>query len=436
MRVLKAVVAALWLGLCTLPADAAAREDAENAVLLGWYDLVLELVRHTATYSPPVASRAFAYVGVVAHEVQAGGDPALVSLAGQLNGLAALPARDPALPYDDAVALEAALARAMGDFFGNTGPSGQRAMAAVHKGLATAAAEGLDAAMAERSRAWGEAVADHVYQWSLTDGGAVIENMGFPLTYTPGSGPDDWVPTNTQALQQAPLLPGWGENRPFAMPVGVPCKAPPYPAFATGPGTGFYEAAQEVYETSKVLTDEQKAIARFWSDDPMLSPTPPGHWVAIVLQIARRDGLSADRTAEALAVVGVAVADAFIGCWSEKFRHNLIRPVTYIRRHIDPKWEPLLITPPFPEYPSGHSVQSGAAEVALTRLFGEGFAFDDATHEDDGLPVRHFGSFREAAEEAAVSRLFGGIHFPFGNRGGLVQGRCIGDWAARLKTRS
>lgn len=436
MRNLKLVLAALWLGLLALPAAAATRGEAENAVLLGWYDMVLELVRHTATYSPPVASRAFAYVGVVAHEVQAGGDPALVSLAGQLNGLTALPARDPGAAYDDAVALEAALFRAMGDFFGNTGPSGQRAMAAMHRDLSAAAAEGVDPAVTQRSRIWGEAVADHIYRWSLTDGGAVIQNMGFPLTWTLGTQPDDWVPTNTQALQQAPLLPDWGRNRPFAMPSGASCAAPPHPDFSTEPGSGFYEAALTVYQTSKTLTEAQKEIARFWSDDPMLSPTPPGHWVSIILQIARRDGLPAERTAEALAVTGIAVADAFIGCWNQKFRDNLIRPVTYIRRYIDPKWEPLLITPPFPEYPSGHSVQSGAAEVALTRLFGEGFAFDDATHEDDGLPARPFASFRAAAEEAAVSRLYGGIHFPFGNAGGLVQGRCIGEWAARLKTRT
>ena len=134
----------------------------------------------------------------------------------------------------------------------------------------------------------------------------------------------------------------------------------------------------------------------------------------------------------ALAVLGVAVADALIGCWHDKFIYNLVRPVTYIKRYIDPDWETLLITPPFPEYPSGHSVQSGAAEAALTSIFGKDFAFDDATHEEDGLATRHFGSFHAAAEEAAVSRMYGGIHYPFANINGLEQGRCIGAWAAGL----
>ncbi|MFN3578621.1 MAG: vanadium-dependent haloperoxidase, partial [Tabrizicola sp.] len=126
--------------------------------------------------------------------------------------------------------------------------------------------------------------------------------------------------------------------------------------------------------------------------------------------------------------------DAFIGCWREKYIYNLIRPVTYIKRHIDPQWETLLITPPFPEYPSGHSVLSGAAEAVLTAIFGENFAFEDATHEDDGLPVRRFASFREAAEEAAISRLYGGIHYRFACEQGLEQGRCIGRQAAALRT--
>jgi hypothetical protein len=138
--------------------------------------------------------------------------------------------------------------------------------------------------------------------------------------------------------------------------------------------------------------------------------------------------------ASTLAKLGCAQADAFVSCWSTKFKYNLLRPVTYIKRHIDKAWEPLLITPPFPEYTSGHSCQSGAASTVLTAVFGESFAFDDATHVDEGLPVRSFPSFTAAAEEAAMSRLYGGIHFRFGNEVGLAQGRAIGAIAAALKT--
>lgn len=420
------------VALLATPALAADRAELCRGALIDWHRLVLELVRHTATYSPPVASRAFAYVGIIAHECHVGLVPGPLTLAGQVNGLTPLPAPAPGL--DPAAVLDAALGRAMTDFFGNTGPSGQGAMQAMARKLAGKIDRDLAPELAAASRAHGLAIAAHVWDWSQSDGGAKVENLGFPYDYTFGENPSDWVPTSLVQLQQAPLLPNWGTNRTFALPDVAACTLPSHPDFSTEPGSDFHNAALEVYDVSKALTDEQKLIARFWSDDPMLSPTPPGHWVSIVLQIAQRDQLPAERAAAALAVNGIAVADAFIACWREKYIYNLIRPVTYIKRNIDPKWETLLITPPFPEYPSGHSVQSGAAEAALTAFFGEDFAFDDATHADDGLPVRSFASFRAAAEEAAISRLYGGIHYRFACEKGLEQGRCIGAYAASLKT--
>jgi len=423
----------LMMAAIALPAQARDAAGLQRDVLFGWYDLVLELVRHTPTYSPPVAARAFAYVGVISHEAQAALDPAAQTLAGQLNGLTALPVADPGLEYDGAVVLDAALGAAMQEFFGNTGPTGQRAMAAMRDMMAARVDEGLTPEVIARSRAFGLAIAAHVGDWAQSDGGAVVQNMGFPYDYTFGEDPKDWRPTSAISMQQAPLLPDWGKVRPFAMPLATSCPVAPHPAFSEAPDSEFYANAMAVYNASKALTPEQEEIARFWSDDPMLSPTPPGHWVSIVVQIARRDGLSARKTTEALVVLGVAVADGFIGCWHEKYVYNLVRPVTYIKRNIDPAWETLLITPPFPEYPSGHSVQSGAAEVALTAVFGDDFAFEDATHEDDGLAARSFSSFTEAAEEAAISRMYGGIHYPFANANGLEQGRCIGAYAAGLR---
>jgi hypothetical protein len=138
--------------------------------------------------------------------------------------------------------------------------------------------------------------------------------------------------------------------------------------------------------------------------------------------------------AEAYAKVGIAVADAFISCWSTKFRYNLLRPVTYIRGVIDPAWGSLLVTPPFPEYTSGHSVQSAASAQVLTDLFGT-VAFTDHTHDDRGLAPRSFGSFKQAAEEAAISRLYGGIHFSTAIDLGLEQGLCVGRRVSDLEFR-
>jgi hypothetical protein len=412
-----------------LPAFAAT--DARG-VLQNWYKLVLELVRHTATYTPPVASRAFAYLGITAYEVLASGQAGYQSLAGQINGFAPLPPRPDGV--DDAAALNAALAKAIADFFGNTGPTGQRAMDAMQRQMDSAVAASVDADTAARSAAYGLSVAAHILQYSQDDGGAVITNMGFPDGYTPAADAWAWVPTSKVSLQQAPLLPNWGNNRTFAMANGKSCPVAPHTPYSEDPASQFYADAMEVYKTSKSLTEEQERIARFWSDDPMLSPTPPGHWISIALQIIDRDGIDGARSADLLARLGIALADSFIGNWADKYLYNLLRPVTYIRRHIDPAWQPLLITPPFPDHPSGHSTQSGAAATVLTAFFGEGFAFSDNTHEADGIPTRSYPDFWTAAREAADSRLYGGIHFRPANDLGIEQGRCIGGHAAALRT--
>ena len=426
-------IAVAAIGLSLLSGPVSAQTD-DRGVMLQWYRLVLELVRHTATYSPPVASRAFAYLGVTSYEVVVSGNPGLTSLAGQLNGLQPLPKRKAGVVYDNAVVMEAALATSVRAFFANTGPTGQRAMDAMDAGLSEQIADHLSGAVVARSEAFGRAIAQHIWLWSESDGGAVVDNMGFPRNHALNPAPGHWVPTSSIVQQQTPLLPDWGNNRTFAMPAGTSCALPPPPEYSEDTGSEFYAQALEVDQISKTLTDEQKVIARFWSDDPMLSSTPPGHWVALLLTLIDREDLNEAQAADALARLGVAVADGFIGCWNAKFQYDLVRPVTYIRKFIDPAFETLLTTPPFPEYPSGHSTQSGAAATVLTAIFGDDFAFDDPTHEEDGLMARHYGSFWQAADEAAMSRIYGGIHFRAAVERGLEQGRCVGAYTVSLKT--
>jgi hypothetical protein len=427
-----ALAAAVWAGALV---SVQAKEPPEK-VLRNWYRLVLELVRHTPTFSPPVASRAFAYLGVTGYEVTASSpDGKLQSLAGQLNGLTTVPAREAGQTYDEGVVLNTAIAITAKKFFSNTGPTGQRALAAVTRKMAAETAKDLPEDVVARSEAYGRQVADHIIAWSETDGGAKIENMGFPREYALVAKPGHWVPTSPIQQQQVPLLPQWGKVRTFAMPDGSTCGLPPPPDYSEDKNSEFYKQAKEVYETVVNLNPEQRAIARFWSDDPMLSPTPPGHWIEITRQVLDHEKADIDRAVEAFALLGVTVADSFIGCWDAKFEFDLLRPITYIQKQIDPKWQALLITPPFPEYPSGHSTQSAAAAEVLTHVFGDNYAFTDATHEADGLIPRKFASFRAAAEEAGISRLYGGIHFRAAIERGLDQGRCIGGYAIKLKTR-
>ncbi len=431
--------AALLLGAASLVGPAALADATPvvtpQGVILNWYKLALELVRHTPTYSPPVASRAFAYLGVAVHEALASGSPAMQSLAGQLNGLRPVVAREAGQPYSDAVIVNAVLASALQGFFGNTGPTGQHVMERFSARRRDEVRAGVAGEVVTRSEAYGRKLMAGIEAWAASDGGANIENMGFPYAYQLTKGPGHWVPTSTIGQQQLPLLPAWGKNRTFAIADGMACPLPPPPAYSEDKTSEFYSQALEVSETRKNLTPEQKTIARFWSDDPMLSPTPPGHWMWIAVNLLEAENATPQRIADVLARLGIAVADAFIACWAVKYQYDLLRPVTYIKKVIDPKFETLLITPPFPEYPSGHSTQSGAAAVVLANLFGENFAFTDSTHERDGIKPRAYPSFWAAAEEAALSRLYGGIHFRAAIERGLDQGRCVGARVNALQTK-
>lgn len=432
------VIAGLFALMGTMiPAGLAQSRPEPITALSNWYGLMLELVRHTPGYSPPVASRAFAYLGVTAFEATVGGSDKLISLAGQMPGLKSVPERQAGAVYDDAIVLNAAMTATVRDFFFNTGPTGQRAIDAADKKWGEELRVGGTPEVIERSEAYGKSIAAAIFDWSKDDGGADIVNMGFRPDYVAPVGPDKWVPTSATTavvIEQVPLLPDWGNNRPFAMAKGA-CRIPAPIPYSEDPESEFYRQALEVYDTVKMVSAEKEAIAHFWSDDPALSTTPPGHWLSVVLQIADKRKMSLDDRVDVLARLGVGLADAFIGCWREKYTYNRLRPITYIKRYIDPNWEPLLNTPPFPEYPSGHSTSSGAAATILSAFFGEHFAYDDATGSRDGLNPRSFPDFWTAADEASVSRVYGGIHFRAAIEAGHQQGFCIGASAVALKTR-
>ena len=400
-----------------------------------WYKFVLELVRHTPTYTPPVASRTFAYFSIAAFEATASGSIALQPLNGQLQNMPTSPKRERGKTYDEAVVMQATLATMVDALFSNTGPTGQHAILTFTKTTESSVQKGVKKDVAKRSALYGQKIANSILQWAKSDGGSTIDTMGFGGNYTLTKGPGHWVPTSTIGIQQKPLLPLWGNNRSFAMPNGATCKLPPPPEYSEDKNSELFKQTMEVVDAKKNLTPDQKAIARFWSDDAMLSVTPPGHWISIALQILEQQNAEIDKTADVLARLTIAEADAFIGCWHAKYQYDFLRPVTYIRRVIDPKWESLINTPPFPEYPSGHSTQSAAAALVLTQAFGENYAFTDDTGFKDGLKPRSFKSFAAAAEEAGISRLYGGIHFRAAIDNGLVQGRCIGAFANALKTR-
>jgi hypothetical protein len=223
--------------------------------------------------------------------------------------------------------------------------------------------------------------------------------------------------------------PYWREVRPFVLSSWDACPMPAAAAYATDSASALYRNARAVFDIKAGLTDEQRTIAYYWADNAGESGTPVGHWLSIAGQMISERHLDAEAAVRLMFATSVSQADAFIAAWGYKYRDNLLRPRMYIRRLIDSTWEPLLPTPPFPEHPSGHSAQSSAAAAAITGLIGAS-PFTDSTSISIGHSVRSFTSFQQASEEAGMSRIYGGIHYPSGNEAGLALGRCIGEKVA------
>lgn len=400
------------------PAPAASLAADHDATFANdWVSLVVERVKAEG-YSPLVASRIYAYAGVTLYETALPGMPGYQTLAGQLHELTALPQPAAGTTIDWPAAVSAAGAAVARDLFPN--PSATTLLAFrdlyVNHNLSRLQA-GVPRSVLRDSRMYGNRVAEAILAWAAGDGYADTRN----LPYTPPIGPGHWIPTGSNPN---PLEPHWGTLRTYALASPDSC-APAAPTpFSEEVGSPFYQEAMAVYEADLHLTAEQRVIANFWADNPRQTGTPPGHSISITRQLV--EGRNLADAVEAYALVGVALGDAFISCWYQKYLHNLERPETYIQRLIDPTWQPLIATPPFPEYTSGHSVQSGAANAVLVALFGDG-PIVDRTHASRGLAPRPFASLTAAFEEAAISRLYGGIHYPIGIDEGVPQGRCVGQ---------
>ena len=403
-------------------ADSPPASAFNHTVAKAWMDLAYTLVKTQPGNSPPVASRIYAYTGVTLYEAIVHGSATHRSLAGQLNGLAvgALPEPVNAVHHWPAVANNAA-AIVLASFFPGAMP---QIMALAQRFTAQFAVQ-VTPDVLMRSSQYGQDIAQAILAWAATDGFAALSTCN--TSFVPPAVSGAWTGTGTG------LQPCWGTLRTFAMPKGNTCAAPGAPAYSTSPRSAFFAHALLVFNTTgdagANLTQEQKAIANFWADGPTVTGTPPGHWVAITGLVAAQAGLPLDRTVEAYARVGIAVADTFITCWKTKFDAALLRPIAYIHANINAAWDPFIPTPNFPTYPSGHSTQSGAAATVLTGMLGMR-AFTDTTHRDLnpelGYPDCTFADFYAAANEAAVSRLYGGIHYLFDNADGFNQGVCIG----------
>jgi hypothetical protein len=396
-------------------------------------DKVSEVMVHDI-FSPPVASRVFAYPNIAAYEIVAQQNDTYNSLKGQIEHLESIPKADTTKHINyQLAALIAHMDMSRRLIF-----SEQRIK--TYRDSLYQVWKSKNALEFEDSKNYGLEVAEFVSKWMNGDNYNQTRTMS--KFRVDSEDEERWQPTPPAYMDG--LEPHWSKIRSFVIDSSAQFKPVPPPVFSMDENSDFYKELKEVYDISNKITEdgdesEEVMIAQFWDCNPYVSVTrghlmfatkkitPGAHWIGITKIACKTEGSDFDRTVFAYSKTSIAIADAFISCWDEKYRSNLVRPETLINNYFDDEWKPILQTPPFPEYTSGHSVVSGAASTILTNIFGDNFSFLDDTETPYGLPIRAFSSFNTAAQEAAISRMYGGIHYRAAVEVGIGQGIKVGN---------
>lgn len=402
-------------------------QSTDNELVLKWFSLQTQLVKTTPNTPPPVAARYFAYSGITLyHSLHTA--MGVSSLQGKINNLPYLPTEN-----NDriiwAIVANAAMSEITSLLFENTPATNKAAINNLEAEVLQYYITKNNVVFQQHineSIALGKKIANAVYNFSKTDGGHQAYSNLYPENYNVATGTSFWQPTPPAFLPK-PLLPYWGNNRTLLKAserefVSVNS----HPVFSTEINSEFYQKALEVYQVSQQLTQEQSTIAQFWADGGGTF-TPPGHMIALSVQLIESENLNLYQATRLMSKVSIGLYDASIICWRIKYDTNLLRPVTYIRNYIDATWSPIITTPPFPSYSSGHSTFSGTTAAILEEEFGTNFTFTDYTKDSYGFASRSFLNFEQMANEAANSRLYGGIHYTFDNTEGLLCGKNIAN---------
>ncbi len=475
-RVMVIAAAALGGAACTSPPA-----PADAQFVAQWMRTSLAFVR-SERLGPPVAARISAYSAIALYEgYSADRRTTLRSLEGQLNGLPEFPPHPEGGPMDGAIIAAAAERVVMDSLFRDGMPGTRRTIDSLADAqIAARVAAGVSEAGRDRAMKHGRAIARVILAWAATD--SFFATRGRPWTasgkreaWTNTSTVAQFVPQTLSGQSDLVLLtnpnvredvetatakgtftnrpkadgpttlpafnptkatePYWGRLRPFVLASSDECAPPPPPAYSEASGSPFYAMGAQFHDSVRALTPAQRQIALFWADNPIATGTPGFHWISVVNQMVARRGLDADAAVELYALTSIAIADAFISCWREKYRSNVVRPETWVRRVLDPAFLTVIPSPPFPEYPSGHSVQSGAAVDVLIAQLGDTIAYVDSTQVDIGQPPRPFASFSAAGKEVSISRLYAGVHYLPAVVDGFAQGQCIARKVNALRTR-
>ena len=393
--------------------------------------LSLSMVMMHDVVNPPAASRFYNYALLGAYEIVCQYNPSIVPLSSLIKNYTPFKIEMDKRMYDHRIAAVLCILETGKKML----PSGFMLQESEDKYLQILKKNRVAQKIIDASHQVADLMSESIVSYAKTDGYSTLSSR---LRYTPLRGDGFWYPTPPAYMEA--VEPQWKTVRPMLIDSSNQFVPIPPVSFSKDSSSTFYKLAKEVYNISKSITPEQLEMASFWDCNPFVVSTsghmmigfkkisPGGHWMNIASVAAKTAKLNFDSVIVVHAMVSMTLVDAFISCWDEKYRSNRIRPETYINKYIDIKWQPLLQTPPFPEYTSGHSVISTAAAEVLTYLLGNEFYFVDDSEEIFELKSRPFNSFREAAAEAAISRFYGGIHYMDGIENGQKQGALVGQW--------
>lgn len=411
------------LSFTHLSSQSVSAEKFDSRIPQQWFNLELYLIKNGTGFSPPVASRALAYTGIALYHAVYKGIPGYQSIEVALPGSPVFTNSAPGLTYDWRIVANNAMADIIDSLYGNAIPTQKDSIHAVKNSLNSELQLLVASEVYTDSKTLGERIAAEVYYYSKSDGGHKSYLSNIDPNYIAPTGPEKWEPTFPAFLPA--LQCHWGQVRTIVAADSSIVPAGP-PSFSSDTNSTFYAYAYQVYVTKNNLTPDMKNIANFWADGQG-TVTPPGHSISILTQLLKKEKNNLAFATLAYAKLGISQMDAFIACWKTKYTYNLMRPITYIRKYIDPSWTSFLGTPNFPEYTSGHSTQSGAMTAVMNELYGSTYSFVDSTNGSSYGGPRSFTGFDQAAYEAATSRLYAGIHYEFSDVVAISLGKQIGN---------
>lgn len=401
-----------------------------GTVATDWYKLQVRILLN----ANPATNNAtnfdnFGYIGVGLYEAVRPGIPGSVSLSKKLQQMPAMPDLEANERYLWAASANAALASLVRLLYVGLTDANKASIDSLENAYNQRLSTTVKEDVFRRSQGYGRAVATTIFNWSKTDN-YIVSNAGYVPPVFPGA----WEPAYPAfASAASPFV----KDARLFLEANSTLTAPPVPfPYSEDPSSDFYKMVKELYDISKTLTEEQITMANWWADVGVgKGYTPPGHDVNLVTQALTKINANLSRAATLYSKAGIAMRDGYITLWKMKYQYNLLRPVTYIRKVIDPNWQPLIPTPAHPEYPAAHAYLSKAVMQVLTRELtnpNEITSFTDSTYTFLGYAPRHYSSFTKVAEECAMSRVYGGVHYVNSVEVGLSLGKKVGDNAADI----